>query len=333
MSAPLNAPENTSKHIPVLLNEVVMAMSPKDGEVYVDGTFGAGGYTRAVLMAANCTVIAIDRDPDAIKRAEALKDEFGDRFIILEGCFGDMERLLAEAGISQVDGIMLDIGVSSFQLDEAERGFSFQKDGPLDMTMTQSGENAADVVNAYPEAEIADIIYKYGDEPKSRHIARAIVERRAEKPFERTLELADLIENVVGRPRPKKGKKVTHPATKSFQALRVFVNDELGELERALGSSERLLCTGGRLVVVSFHSLEDGMVKQFMAEKSGRVAGGSRHAPIQLESAAPSTFMLKKKSAIKPSKEEMERNIRARSSRLRLAVRTDVPSSGKGGVL
>ncbi len=332
MNALPYASEINSKHIPVLLNEVITAISPKDGEVYVDGTFGAGGYTRAVLNAANCTVIAIDRDPDAIKRAEAFKAEFGSRFIILEGCFGDMERLLAEADVAKVDGIMLDIGVSSFQLDEAERGFSFQKDGPLDMTMAQGGENAADVVNDYSEGEIADIIYKYGDEPKSRHIAKAIVERREEQPFERTLELADLIEKVVGRPRPKKGKKVTHPATKSFQALRVYVNDELGELERALGSSEHLLKENGRLVVVSFHSLEDGMVKQFMAERSGRIAGGSRHAPIQVNDTAPSTFMLKKKGAVKPSKEELGRNARARSSRLRLAFRTNVSVGGEGVV-
>lgn len=324
MNALLNEQNTNNKHIPVLLNEVVEALSPKNGETYVDGTFGAGGYTRAVLMAADCRVIAIDRDPDAIKRAAAFKAEFGDRFMILEGCFGDMERLLKDAAIDHVDGIMLDIGVSSFQLDEAERGFSFQKDGPLDMTMAQAGENAADIVNTYPEGEIADIIYKYGDEPKSRHIAKAIVERRAEQPFERTLDLADLIEKVVGKPRMRRGKKVTHPATKSFQALRVYVNDELGELERALHSSERLLNQDGRLVVVSFHSLEDGMVKTFMAERSGRVAGGSRHAPVQLETPAPSTFFLKKKSAIKPSKEEMDRNPRARSSRLRLAFRTDV---------
>jgi 16S rRNA (cytosine1402-N4)-methyltransferase len=325
MNAPHNAPEKNSKHIPVLLNEVIEALAPRAGEVYVDGTFGAGGYTRGALDAADCSVIAIDRDPDAIKRADALRAQYGERFQILEGCFGDMETLLANNDIKHVDGIMLDIGVSSFQLDEAERGFSFQKDGPLDMTMAQAGKNAADVVNTYPEGEIADIIYKYGDEPKSRHIARAIVERREEKPFDRTLDLADVIEKVVGRPRPKKGKKVTHPATKSFQALRVYVNDELGELDRALNASERLLRENGRLVVVSFHSLEDGMVKRFMAERSGRVAGGSRHAPIQIEKAEPSTFFLKKKSAIKPSKEEMEKNPRARSSRLRLAHRTDVP--------
>lgn len=325
MTATQAAQTPAKTHIPVLLNEVVSALKPQVGEVYVDGTFGAGGYARAVLNAADCTVIGVDRDPDAIKRSVAFIDEFGARFHICEGRFGDMVALLAEIGIEAVDGVMLDIGVSSFQLDEAERGFSFREDGPLDMRMSSEGETAADVVNTYEEADLANIIYKYGEERKSRRIASAIVRRRAEAPFERTLDLAKLIESVLGRPPVKKGRKATHPATRTFQALRIYVNDEMGELERGLAAAEALLRKDGRLVVVSFHSLEDRLVKNFMAERSGRLPAASRHMPMSLDAAQPASFRLETKGVVKPSAEEEAVNSRARSSKLRAAVRTSAP--------
>ncbi|MFC3053027.1 16S rRNA (cytosine(1402)-N(4))-methyltransferase RsmH [Kordiimonas pumila] len=325
-----NATQKASQHIPVLLDEIVTALEPQDNKVYVDGTFGAGGYTRAILEAADCSVVAIDRDPDAIKRAETFAVEYPNRFKILQGCFGDMAELLAGAGVDAVDGIVLDIGVSSFQIDEAERGFSFQSDGPLDMRMAQSGQSAADVVNTFAEEDIANIIYELGDERKSRRIAAAIVRARLDQPFTRTKELADLVESVVGRPPRKAGQKQVHPATRTFQALRIYVNDELGELSRGLAGAESLLSEGGRLVVVSFHSLEDRIVKQFMAERGGRTAGGSRHMPQSTEVGLPPSFYLKTKGAVKPGKDELVGNARARSSRLRTAVRTAHPAWGEG---
>lgn len=333
MIAASNPAKSNPGHIPVLLNEVVEALAPRDGEVYVDGTFGAGGYTRAVLNAANCKVIAIDRDPDAIKRAESLKAEFGDRFQILEGCFGDMAELLRAAGVESVDGVMLDIGVSSFQLDEAERGFSFQGDGPLDMRMARSGESAADVVNTYDETELANIIYDYGEERKSRRIAAAIAKDRVTEPFTRTKQLADMIERVIGRPPQRKGQKSVHPATRTFQALRIHVNDELGELRRGLVGAEAVLAPGGRLVVVSFHSLEDRIVKNFMAARSGRASGGSRHMPGPVSAGPAPSFELRNKGAVKPGDAELDQNPRARSSRLRAAIRTDAPAHGAADFL
>ncbi len=321
------APANT--HIPVLLDEVVSALKPSAGELYVDGTFGAGGYARAVLDAADCSVIGIDRDPQAIERAAVFAEEFGSRFRICEGRFGDMVALLGDVGVEAVDGVMLDIGVSSFQLDEAERGFSFREDGPLDMRMSAEGESAADVVNTYEETELANIIYRYGEERKSRRIATAIVRRRTEVPFERTLDLANLVESVLGRPPMKKGRKPTHPATRTFQALRIHVNDEMGELERGLVAAESLLRAGGRLVVVSFHSLEDRVVKSFMAERSGRLPAASRHMPMQMGAAQPASFRLETKGVIKPSADEESANPRSRSSKLRAAVRTSAPVWGR----
>lgn len=317
------------QHIPVLLNEIVHAVSPKDGEVYVDGTFGAGGYSRAVLEAANCKVYGIDRDPDAIARAEEFVKDFDGRFQILEGCFGDMHALLNGAGVPHVDGVMLDIGVSSFQLDEAERGFSFREDGPLDMRMAQAGLTAADVVNTYEETELADIIYQLGEERKSRRIASAIVKRREDEPFETTADLAGLVESVVGRPPRKKGQKQVHPATRTFQALRIHVNDELGELRRGLAGAEALLGEGGRLAVVSFHSLEDRIVKQFMAERGGRVSSGSRHLPGPVDVGPPPSFSLRSKGAVKPGAGELGENVRARSARLRVATRTSAEAWGE----
>lgn len=314
-------------HIPVLMDEVLRALDLSAGDVVVDGTFGAGGYSRAILDSADVVLFGLDRDPAAIERAGAFKDFYRDRFNILQGCFGDMQQILNEAGVDRVDGIVLDIGVSSFQFDEAERGFSFQNDGPLDMRMSLSGESAADVVNKYGEEEIANIIYQYGDEPKSRYIARFIVEAREEKKFETTAELAAVVVKAIGYKRKKKGK-VTHPATKTFQALRIHVNDELGELKRVLDASLSLLKTGGRLVVVSFHSLEDRIVKNFMTKYAGLEPSGSRHLPQAMTEGPAPTLKIKKKSAIKPGDEEINRNPRSRSSRLRVAIRTEAPLSG-----
>ena len=314
-------------HVPVLLDEIIHALDLSDNDIIVDGTFGGGGYSAAVLQSADVTLYGIDRDPTAAERGAAFTAAVGERFTLLQGCFGDMEALLADKGVTAVDAIVLDIGVSSFQIDQAERGFSFMKDGPLDMRMSRSGESAADVVNTYDEDDIANIIYKFGDEPKSRFIARAIVEAREEAPFTTTLQLAEVIRGAVHVSR-KKGKKFTHPATKSFQALRIHVNDELGELDRALYAAERLLKTGGRLVVVSFHSLEDGLVKRFMIDRAGLKPSGSRHLPQHAEAGPPPTFALRKKSAIKPGDAEVERNPRARSSRLRVAIRTDADAGG-----
>jgi len=325
MTAMPVAPKLASTHIPVLLDEVVSELKPCADELYVDGTFGAGGYARAVLDTAPCSLIGIDRDPQAIERAAAFSREYGSRFRICEGRFGDMVGLLEDIGVDGVDGIMLDIGVSSFQLNEAERGFSFQEDGPLDMRMSSEGESAADVVNKYDETELANIIYTYGEERKSRRIASAIVRRRAEAPFERTLDLAKLVESVLGRPPVKKGRRPTHPATRTFQALRIHVNDEMGELERGLAAAESLLRTDGRLVVVSFHSLEDRVVKNFMAERSGRLPAASRHMPMHMDAAKPASLRLATRGVIKPSAEEEAANPRSRSSKLRAAVRTSAP--------
>ncbi len=311
-----------SGHIPVLMSEVISALAARDGDSVVDGTFGAGGYSRSILDQAEVKLYAIDRDPAAIERAESFKDFYGDRFSILEGCFGDMRALLASQGITQVDGIVLDIGVSSFQIDEAERGFSFQGDGPLDMRMSLKGETAADVVNTYSEEEIANIIYEYGEEHKSRWVANAIVKAREETPFVKTSQLAAVVAKTLGFKRKKNGKSI-HPATKTFQALRIHVNDELGELKRALKAASHLLKPGGRLVVVSFHSLEDRIVKNFMVEQSGQKPSGSRHLPQAMTAGPAPTLKLHKKGAVKPSDDEIANNPRARSSRLRVAVRTD----------
>ena len=308
----------SAPHFPVMLPEVLATLMPKDGEVYVDGTFGAGGYTRAFLESAQCTVIAIDRDPAAIQRADAMKAEFGDRLIFVRGKFGDALELVNAAGYAQVDGFVLDVGVSSMQFDEAQRGFSFRFDAPLDMRMdTSSGETAADLVNTMEEELLANLIYKYGDERKSRYIARAIVENR---PIETTLKLADLIRGVVF----KSPKDKIDPATRTFQALRIAVNDELGELERGLVAAEKLLKTGGRLIVVSFHSLEDGIVKSFLYERAGKNPSPSKYLPLGPKDADPS-FTLSPKKPLDPSKSETDINPRSRSARLRGAIRTSSP--------
>ncbi len=307
----------SERHIPVLLDEVIAALAPRDGERFIDGTFGAGGYTRAILASADVAVLGVDRDPSAIEAgaASGLKG-----LTLARGVYSDMEALAKEAGFTPVNGVVLDIGVSSMQIDQAERGFSFQKDGPLDMRMSSAGPSAADVVNRAGEALLADIIFHYGEERRSRAIARAIVADRKEKPFARTGDLVATVERVLGRGRPDQ----IHPATRTFQALRIFVNDELGELERGLAAAERLLAPEGRLAVVTFHSLEDRIVKRFLASRCGRQAGPSRHLPT-LPGAAPS-FAPIGKGAAGPGEAELSRNPRARSAKLRAAKRLAAPA-------
>ncbi len=312
-----------SGHIPVLLNEVVAALAVRPGEIHVDGTFGGGGYARA-LLAAGGRVIALDRDPEAIARARVLADEFEGRLDVVEGRFGDMDRLLADRGVNQVDGVVLDIGVSSMQIDEAERGFSFSKDGPLDMRMEQSGPTAADLVNGTPEKELADIVYQLGEERHSRRVAHAIALARKVQPFTRTAELAAVVRGAV--PRSKDG---IDPATRTFQALRIWVNDELGELERGLAAAERILAPGGRLAVVTFHSLEDRVVKNFIQSRGNTQARPSRHVPVVAETAAAPSFIALFRKAVGPTPDEAARNPRARSAHLRAARRTEAPPQGE----
>jgi len=322
---------NGSAHLPVLRDEVVEALAPRDGEIFVDGTFGGGGYSTALLETARCSVYGIDRDPAAIARGAALATRFAGRLTLIQGTFGSMSELMSERGVSAVDGIALDIGVSSDQIDQAERGFSFQKDGPLDMRMGGTGISAAGIVNTYSEQQLAGILYVFGEEHKSHAIARAIVAARARAPIARTLELASICSRVLGR-----ANDGLHPATRTFQALRIYVNDELGELARGLAAAEQLLKPGGRLAVVSFHSLEDRMVKRFLAERSGKSAGGSRHLPAALASPTAS-FELKSRRAITATRAEISRNPRARSAKLRAAIRTSAPvipfDAIKAGVL
>ncbi len=312
-----------SPHLPVMLNEVLEALAPHDGGLYLDGTFGAGGYSQGILDAADCRVVAIDRDPAAVARGRDMAAENAGRLVMIEGRFGDMEQLLAEAGEGPLDGVALDIGVSSMQIDEAERGFSFREDGPLDMRMGGGGPSAADIVNDMEESALADVIYRYGEERQSRRIARAIVRARAEAPITRTLQLAEIVRGAV----KGAGAQAIDPATRTFQALRIYVNDELGELERGLAAAERLLAPEGRLVVVSFHSLEDRIVKTFLKARSGG-EGTSRHLP-QVES-EPASLALLFKGARKPGDEEIRVNPRARSARLRAARKIGGPKVAGG---
>jgi 16S rRNA (cytosine1402-N4)-methyltransferase len=311
---------DTQRHAPVMLREVLDAIAPRAGETVVDGTFGWGGYTSGFLEAADCVVYGIDRDPSAAERAATVAGRFPGRFTFVHGRFGDMLELMDEAGVTTVQGVVFDLGVSSMQLDDPERGFSFQKDGPLDMRMAGRESDAADaaeVVNNEDESEIARIIWLYGEERNSRRIARAIVAARKAKPITRTLELADIVARVSGGVQPHK----LHPATRTFQALRIHVNDELGQLEAGLRAAERLLAPQGRLAVVSFHSLEDRIVKTFLRERSGNAPSGSRHLPDQ-PGRLPPSFTLTTRSAVKPDDAETEANPRARSARLRAAIRT-----------
>lgn len=313
-------------HKPVLLREVLEALAPRDGEIMVDGTFGAGGYSRAILDSANCELYGIDRDPTAVATGKKLEAEYDGRFHMVEGCFGDMAKLVPAAGAQQVDGIVLDIGVSSMQLDQADRGFSFREDGPLDMRMSMSGPTAADFVNTAEEEDIANVVYRYGEERASRKVARKIIEMRAEEPFTTTSQLARAVRSVV-----RKSKDGIDPATRTFQALRIYVNDELGELERAMDAAETLLKPGGRLVVVTFHSLEDRQVKTFMKERSGDPNKMSRRLPGEPEVAIP-TFTTITRKAVTGQKDEIRANPRARSAKLRAVARNDQPATSQGGL-
>jgi 16S rRNA (cytosine1402-N4)-methyltransferase len=308
----------------VLLNAVIAALAPRDGGVYVDGTFGAGGYSAALLAAARCRVVGIDRDPDALCRGAGLAAAHPGRLRLIEGRFGDMERLVAEASPGPIAGVALDLGVSSPQLDTPERGFSFRFDGPLDMRMGEGGESAADLVARLGEDELERLIRSFGEERFARRVARAIVRSRERAPIRRTGELAAIVRAAIPVREPG-----LDPATRTFQALRIAVNDEMGELDRGLAGAERLLTPGGRLAVVSFHSLEDARVKSFLRERSGGAAAVSRHMLAPPASIGPSFRLLGR--AMRPGADEVQRNPRARSARLRAAERTSAPPWGSGG--
>lgn len=310
MTAPREA--SPASHLPVLLDAVIAALSPRDDALYLDGTFGFGGYSQALLEAARCRVVALDRDPAAVRRADILARSFAGRLTVVEGRFGDMERLLSPLGITALAGVALDLGVSSEQLDTPERGFSFRADGPLDMRMGAEGETAADLVNTLSEASLFQIIRDYGEERFARRVARAII---AARPLTRTSELANAVRKAVPF------ATGIDPATRTFQALRIAVNDELGELDRGLAAAERLLEPGGRLAVVSFHSLEDRRVKAFLRARSASAPRTSRHLPAGHGRVAAS-FRLLTRKAIVPGAVEIARNPRARSARLRAAERT-----------
>jgi 16S rRNA (cytosine1402-N4)-methyltransferase len=310
-------------HTPVLLSEVLDLLQPRSGAVYVDGTFGGGGYARALLAAADCFVWGIDRDPDAIARGADLVRDHEGRLTLIHGRFGDMAALLEEKSVTEVDGVTFDLGVSSPQLDQAERGFSFRADGPLDMRMERQGPTAADIVNEMGEADLKGLIRSLGDERRAGSVAKAIVRARETGPITRTGQLAEIVRGAV--PPAHDG---IDPATRTFQALRVFVNNELDELDRGLAGAERVLRAGGRLVVVSFHSLEDRRVKQFLRERGGRAPAASRHLPEAAPPAEPSFEVLTTRP-VRPGAEEIERNPRARSARLRAGERTAAPVFGE----
>jgi len=307
---------NYQAHKPVLLKEVIEVLRPKDGEVFIDGTFGAGGYTTAILQAANCKVIAFDRDPNVNKFVEALSKKFGDKFEFIRSQFSMMENAISY----KVDGIVLDLGVSSMQLDEDERGFSFNSYAKLDMRMdSSSGISAFDVINSFEEAELSRIIRDFGEEKKHRRIAKKIIEAREKGEIKTGLELAEIVKKVYGF---QSGK--IHPATKTFQAIRIFVNDELGELSTALIAAEKILKPGGRLVIVSFHSLEDSLVKAFFRGKSGyNDRNFSRYEPssVVIDQNETYSFLLPRGSSVKPTQDELRENIRSRSARLRVAIK------------
>lgn len=306
-------------HIPVLLRPLLAAVSPVSGR-WLDGTFGAGGYTRGLLAAGADTVIGVDRDPLAFEMAADWAGEYGDRLVMQAGVFSRMDEYA-----SDLDGVVLDLGVSSMQLDLAERGFSFMKDGPLDMRMSQDGPSAADLVNEASEEDLADILFHYGEERASRRIAKAIVRERTVAAITTTLHLAKIIESCL--PRPKPGQ--SHPATRSFQALRIAVNDEYGELFRGLMAAERALKPGGQLAVVTFHSVEDRMVKRFLQARAGKTGRANRYAP-EVAQDAPQ-FTIKTRKAVGPDAQELEENPRSRSAKLRVAIRTDAPAGEVDG--
>ena len=310
----------SSLHIPVMLDEVITALTPSAGKYFIDATFGNGGYSKALLDATDCQVAALDRDPDAIKRGQPLIEAYRGRFRLLEGPFSQIVSLCADANIKKVDGIVFDLGVCSTQLDEAERGFSFRSDGPLDMRMSQQGRDASDIVNEMDEAELADIIWRFGEERASRRIAKAIVRARLDSRIERTSQLADIVHSVMPRPKPGQADS----ATRTFQALRIYINGELDELEKALAAAEDLLAPDGVLAIVSFHSLEDRIVKNFLNAKSGNLPAPSRHRP-DIRAEQPAIYALTPRKPLLPSDAEIAVNARARSAKLRVARRlTDV---------
>ena len=313
----------TAPHAPVLLDEVIQALAPQAGDVIIDATFGAGGYTRAIL-ATGATVVALDRDPTVQLHADAVAKDFPGKFQLVRTPFSGLAEAFAGTGEARLDGVVFDIGVSSMQLDQAERGFSFMRDGPLDMRMSDEGETAADIVNTWDHGPMAHIFKLYGDERQSGRVATAILRRRVEKSFERTLDLAAVVEKALGG---RRGAAI-HPATRVFQALRIAVNDELGELRAGLEAAEATLAPGGRLAVVTFHSLEDRIVKAFLTERTGNAPGGSRHAPVAIDTRKPS-FTLAFKGAREAGEVELATNPRARSAKLRAAVRTEAAAWGK----
>ena len=308
----------SSLHIPVMLDEVITALTPSAGKQFIDATFGNGGYSKALLDAADCQVAAIDRDPDAIRRGQHMIEAYSGRFRLMEGPFSQIASLCADANIQKVDGIVFDLGVCSTQLDEAERGFSFRSDGPLDMRMSRQGRDASDIVNDLDEAELADIIWRFGEERASRRIAKAIVRARLDARIERTSQLADIVHSVMPRPKPGQADS----ATRTFQALRIFVNGELDELEMALAACEDLLAPNGVLAIVSFHSLEDRIVKNFLNIKSGNIPAPSRHRP-DIREGTPALYALSPRKPVLPSEREVNLNARSRSAKLRIARRLD----------
>jgi 16S rRNA (cytosine1402-N4)-methyltransferase len=317
----LTAAGGPARHIPVMLSEVIEALDPRDGKHFIDGTFGAGGYSRGLLERARCSVLAIDRDPNAARFAKSLESDFPGRLKFVLGRYAEMQEIAEREGISAIDGVALDLGVSSMQLDEPERGFSFSQDGPLDMRMGAEGLTASDLVNALPERDLAAIISTLGEEKRARSIARAIVAGRAEAPITRTAELADVVARVLGR----RHDEAKHPATRTFQALRLYLNEELLELARGLGAAEHLIKPKGRLAVVTFHSLEDRIAKRFFAARSMPAPRTSRHLPEQGASNSLPSFRLLNRRPLSPTKDEIRLNPRARSARLRAGERTDAP--------
>ena len=311
-----------SRHIPVLLAEAIAALAPEAGNIIIDGTFGAGGYAQAILAAADCKLIAIDRDPDALHAGRALAELYRGRLTLVLGRYSEMVEIAAREGFPAVDGVVLDLGVSSMQLDRPERGFAFSHQGPLDMRMGKEGPTASDLVNLMPERDLAQIFYVLGEEKRARSIARAIVARRVEQPILTTDDLAGLVAGVLGRKRDE----LKHPATRTFQALRLYVNNELAELAEGLSAAELLLKAGGRLVVVTFHSLEDRIAKRFFASRSMPAPKLSRHLPEQAGEGPPPSFRLLNRRPLIPSHDEIRLNPRARSAHLRAAVRTEAPA-------